>query len=315
MAVDLRRRAGRLLDRTLLTSWRATREFVEDRAHRDAAQIAFFAVLSFVPLALLLVGGFGLVFDDNEVRRRVIDVTFDSIPLASERDRPRLERTVESALDSAGRLGPVSILLLVVSATGVMGAMRHAINEAWDIHERPSILFRKALDAALVIGATTLLLVSLSLSATRRAEELVDDEGTGGWLLAGALDVVGDVLPFLFTAAIVLFLYRVLPMHRPKIREIWPGALVAAALLFVIKGVLEVYFEQLSDFGALYGSLGAVMALLVFVYAASIALLFGAEFASEWARLPSDEETKTTVRAGRRRVTSRLSRLTRRARS
>jgi uncharacterized BrkB/YihY/UPF0761 family membrane protein len=48
--------------------------------------------------------------------------------------------------------------------------------------------------------------------------------------------------------------------------------------------VLELYFEHLADLGALYGSLGAVMALIVFVYAASLVLVFGAEFAAEWPR-------------------------------
>jgi membrane protein len=50
-----------------------------------------------------------------------------------------------------------------------------------------------------------------------------------------------------------------------------------------------VYFEHLADFGALYGSLGALMALLLFVYAAAMVLLFGAEFASEWTRLPEED--------------------------
>ncbi|MGZ6695462.1 MAG: hypothetical protein ACXVFL_07425, partial [Solirubrobacteraceae bacterium] len=52
---------------------------------------------------------------------------------------------------------------------------------------------------------------------------------------------------------------------------------------------LELYFAHLADFGALYGSLGAFMALLLFVYAAALVLVFGAEFASEWARLPGDD--------------------------
>ena len=60
--------------------------------------------------------------------------------------------------------------------------------------------------------------------------------------------------------------------------------------------------EYLADFGALYGSLGALMALLLFVYAAANVLVFGAEFASEWARLPADAEVHERVAHGRRRV-------------
>ena len=155
----------RIVDRVLLALWRAIVEFVDDRGHRDAAQIAFFAVLSFVPLAMLLVGGFGLFFEDEEIRRRVVEAVFENVPLSQEADRARLERTVDDALDNTGRLGPISVLLLIAAASGVMGALRHAINQAWDIETRPPLLRRKALDLALVLGAALVLVFSLSLSA------------------------------------------------------------------------------------------------------------------------------------------------------
>ena len=257
-------------------------EFVDDRGHRDAAQIAFFAVLSFVPLAMLLVGSFGFFFDDQELRDRVVQVVFDNVPLAQEGDRTRLERAFDDALDNTGRIGPVSVVLLIVAASGVMGALRHAINQAWDIDTRPPLLRRKALDLALVVGSATLIMFSLSISATREA---ADDLGEEGWIV----DLVGDVLPFVFTVGVVLFLYRVLPSPRPRTREIWPGAVIAAALVSITRGGLDLYFEYLADFGALYGSLGALMALLIFVYAVSLILVFGAEYASEWSRLEEDD--------------------------
>ena len=103
----------------------------------------------------------------------------------------------------------------------------------------------------------------------------------------------------------MLFLYRVLPRPRPQTREIWPGAVVAAALISLVRGALELYFEHLADFGALYGSLGALMALLIFVYAVSLVLVFGAEYASEWSRLPEDD---SDVRRDVRKFVSRYPR-------
>lgn len=76
--------------------------------------------------------------------------------------------------------------------------------------------------------------------------------------------------------------------------------MVAALLLAVVRTGLELYFESFADLGALYGSLGALMALLIFVYAASIVLVFGAEFASEWSRLPDEAEVRRLARRGRR---------------
>jgi membrane protein len=275
----------RIVDRALLTLWRAILEFVDDRGHRDAAQIAFFAMLSFVPLAMLLVGGFGLVFEDEALRRRVVQAVFDHVPLSQDADRPRLESTVKDALDNTGKLGPVSVLLLLFAASGVMGALRHAINQAWDIHTRPPLLRRKALDFALIGGVTLVLLFSVSVSGVRR--------------LGAIASPAEELVAFGFTVAVVLFLYRVLPSPRPKTREIWPGAVVAALLISLTRGALDLYFEHLANFGALYGSLGALMALLIFVYAVSLVLVFGAEYASEWSRLPDED---VSVRTALRKV-------------
>lgn len=271
-------------ERTLVATRRAALEFVDDRGHRSAAQISFFAILSFIPLVLLLAAAFGLFFDDAAVRDRIIQTVFDNVPLASSGDRPKLERSVGDALDQAGNLGLFTTILLLVAASAVMGALRHSINEAWDIDQRPPLVKRKALDFALVLGGTSILALSVSLTVTHRLADVLHDEDGGGWLLAAALEVAGDVLPIVFVALAMLFLYRVLPMHRKPLREIWPGAIVAALGLAIVKQGLELYFEELADFGAIYGSLGAAMALLIFVYAAANVVVFGAEFAVEWAR-------------------------------
>ncbi len=281
-----RRRVRNLMTRAVVVTRRAVDEFVEDRGHRSAAQIAFFAILSFIPLVLLLAACFGLFFDDEGVRKRIIETVFDNVPLAGSEDRPRLEAAVADALRRAGNLGVLTALLLLAAASGVMGALRHSINEAWDIDERPPLIKRKALDFALVLGGASILALSVSLTVTHRLSEVVDDHAAAGALLAIVLDAVGDLLPIVFTALGLLFLYRVLPMHREPLRHIWPGAVVATFGLMIVKLALELYFEQLADFGAIYGSLGAAMALLIFVYAAANVVVFGAEFASEWARLP-----------------------------
>lgn len=301
----MKRRTRAIAHRIALTTWRSLLESVDDRIHRDGAQVAFFAMLSFVPLALLMVAAFGLAFDDADVRTRIVKTVFENIPLSAERDRDRLEATVGDALERAGSIGPFSVLLLIVAGSGVMGALRHTINEAWDIHDRPPLLRRKALDLALISGATIVLACSLAVTATRKAANVLDDE-EGGGLVAGLLDLVGDVLPFVFTGAVILFLYCVLPMQRQRPKDVWPGVVVAVLLLALLREGLELYFEHLADFGALYGSLGALMALLLFVYASAMVMLFGAEFASEWTRLPQrDREVAHEWQAARHAIRSR----------
>ena len=97
-----RARARQLAERTLVTTRRATLEFVDDRGHRSAAQISFFAILSFIPLVLLLAAAFGLVFDDGAVQNRIIDTVFDNVPLASD-ERPAEARALRRRRARPGR--------------------------------------------------------------------------------------------------------------------------------------------------------------------------------------------------------------------
>ena len=297
-------RLRRLLDRIELTSVRAALEFVDDRGHRDAAQIAYFALLSFIPLGLLLVGAFGLVFDDTEVRERVVNTVFDNVPLARGEDREQLERTVGDALDRArpprrgldpaadrrrqrrhGRVAPCDQRGLghphPPAAAAAQGARRRA-RARWDRRARAVALADR--------DATARRRARSARRATRSSRRCSTPSATACRSCSPGI--------------VILFLYRVLPSPRPRTREIWPGAVVAALLLGVVREALELYFEELSDFGAIYGSLGALMALLVFVFAAANVLVFGAEFASEWSRLPPPEETREIVAKGHRRVRS-----------
>ena len=116
-----------IANRIALTTWRSVLESVDDRIHRDAAQVGFFAMLSFVPLGLLLVAAFGLAFDDADVRGRVVKTVFENIPLSTADDRDmngqHLSRT------TAIELEPVVTPLLV--AAGLATATELAARRDW----------------------------------------------------------------------------------------------------------------------------------------------------------------------------------------
>ena len=168
-----------------------------------------------------------------------------------------------------------------------MGALRHSINEAWDIEERPPLLKRKALDFALILGGTSILALSVSLTATHRLAGVARRRGrTAAGCSPRCSTSPATCCRSSSSRSRCCSSTACCRCTSEPLRDIWPGAVVAAIGLAIVKQGLELYFEQLADFGAIYGSLGAAMALLIFVYAAANVVVFGAEFASEWSRAP-----------------------------
>lgn len=107
--------------------------------------------------------------------------------------------------------------------------------------------------------------------------------------------------------AVLLVVYRISPLHGATVREIWPGAAVGALGLLLAKEGLGRYPERLGDLGAVYGSLGALIAMGVLAFIAANVVVFGAEFSAERTRLPEDDdEVRKRVAAGRAGVRAAL---------
>ena len=88
----------------------------------------------------------------------------------------------------------------------------------------------------------------------------------------------------LFTLA-----FKILPAERHKLRDMWPGILFAIVSYELLKRGFSIYLDNFSNYSAIYGSLGAVIAFMVFIYLASLFFLLGAEMAAEWPGIRDDD--------------------------
>jgi hypothetical protein len=85
--------------------------------------------------------------------------------------------------------------------------------------------------------------------------------------------------------AIFAALYRFVPAVNTTFNEIWPGALFAATAFELAKIGFSFYIRNFGNYNAVYGSLGAVIVFMLFIFIAANVLLMGAEIASEWPRV------------------------------
>ena len=269
---------------------RSVAEFGDDHCTQLAASISYYVLFSIFPIAILAVAVSGLILTDDSLRQDVIDDLFNALPLSEDEGREDLERAVNGVATGLSAIGLISIVGLLWSASGMMGALRHALNQAWDTDYRRPFLRAKGIDLLMVVAVGMLLILSIGstifLQVARRVSGDVSDWlGPAGSGATFAFELVVVLVPLLFTFSTFMLIFKFIPNVHTRFRYIWPGALVAAVLFELVKNGFAIYLSNFGNYDAVYGSLGAVVAFLFFVFLSANIVLFGAEVAAEWPRV------------------------------
>ncbi|HJN91733.1 MAG TPA: YihY/virulence factor BrkB family protein [Dehalococcoidia bacterium] len=269
---------------------RTFQEFREDHCTQLAAGISYYVLFSIFPLTILAVSISGLVLTDDSIRADVVEELFEILPLSDGEGREDLERAIDGVATGLSAIGLFSILGLLWAASGMMGAIRHGLDMAWDTDFRRPFLRAKLIDLFMVTAVG--LLVGLSIATTfflqvarRVSDSLSSHLGPLGDGAAVGFEVLAIFVPLIISFVAFLFIYKVVPSVRTRWGEIWPGALLAAVLFELVKNGFALYLRYFGNYDAVYGSLGAVVAFLFFVFVGANILLLGAEMAAEWPRV------------------------------
>lgn len=276
---------------------RAGKEFRNDHCPQLAAAIAYHVLFSIFPLAIVLVGLLTVVLHAAAAQAEVLDAIVRNVPLSAE-GKDQLRSLLDGATSGPGALGLLGIIGLVWSASGMMAAIRLALNLAWDTKQTRRFVHGKLIDVLLIFAVALLALLSLGLTVlVRVVARYGSASGLPGPLGAGAdwaTWLLGALVPLLLAFAAILFLYRVVPADPTRVRDLWPGALLAATGFVVVQNLFALYLEHFDSYNAVYGSLGAIIAFLFFVYLASNVFLFGGEVASAWPHVRSELQHEPT---------------------
>ena len=297
------RRVVARLGRALVS---AVRGYAGHLGPQLSAAIAYHALLSLFPLLILLVAVLGLVLQDDQVKASVTDWLLDALPL-SEGAQVDVERAVEGIATPASAAGILSLGVLAWAASGAMAAVRTGLDLVWEPPRRRLPGRAKLFDLLLVLVAGLLVLVSLGLTVVSEVVFDVRDLGAFESVVSAAGELTRLALPFLLTFGTFVLLYARVPAARPPVGTVWLGALIAAGVFEGLKFGFAAYLASFARYNLVYGSLGAVVALLAFAYLAGMVLLLGAELAAAWpgSREPAEKqasEREPLVRQVRRVV-------------
>ena len=261
----------------------------EDGCFGIAKGVAYSALLSFIPILTTITAI--LVLANAEAVSHVISrFLFEIVP-------PGSEEIVMYSFAARGQrpvwLLVFATLLSVWAASGAMASLMEGFRAAYRIPRgRPFVKDRTVaillvFCAALpVLGASTLILLGGRVEQWVLMRLGLISGGEQFWGTVGILSrAVAYLIAFGAITLVTAMLYHFGPNCLSRSAGVWPGAAVATALWFLVTSAFAWYVRNIANYNVLYGSVGAVIALLVWMYVLAVVVLIGCEINAERDRL------------------------------
>jgi membrane protein len=244
-------------------------KFYADRGPHLAAMVAYFALLSFVPLTFLALSLLGLVHraDASDFLIKELSRAFPSSSLQS------ILSLVHQVQDNAATLGIVGGVALLWSSLSLFSALESAFNIVYGKPNRP-FLKGKGIAAVVMLATVTTLFVSLVIGAL--GVEVVKRYAPGFAGSSAAAYVLSIAVSLLGVFVFVLAIYRVLTNAPVTVRDVLPGAVMAAILLEASFQIVPV-FVRFAGVNPVLRVLGGPVILLLWLYLMANIIVLGAE--------------------------------------
>jgi YihY family inner membrane protein len=250
-----------------------------------AGAVAYYALLSVVPLLILTVIALSHVIDQAELLQTLGRYLEWLVPGQSRAIVAELARF----LANRELIGWVLLATMLFFSSLAFTVLENAFSVIF--HHRVSIRRRHFLVSAVIpygyilsLGLGLLLVTLVAGSLQALGAERVDLLGRS-WSLVGVSGALLYLLGFAGEVFVLTSVYLVMPVGRPSLQHALVGAVVAALLWELSRHVLVWYFATLSQIGTVYGSLTTAIAVLLSLELAAALLLLGAQVISEYERI------------------------------
>ncbi len=263
----------------------AFNSFINDKALKMSASLAYYTVFSMAPLLIMLISLAGLIYGKDAVEGKV----FSEINGFVGNDAALQIQQIISKISQSGHSTfavIIGTITLFVGATGVFIEIQDSLNQIWRVKAKPKkgwkkMIMNRILSFSMILGLGFLLIVSLIingivLALSNKLNYYFPDITI---LLVHAFNIA---LTFLIISTLFAIIFKFLPDVKIRWKDVLAGALFTAILFMIGKFIIGLYIEKVGP-GSAYGAAGSLIIILVWVYYTAAILYFGAEFTQVYA--------------------------------
>jgi membrane protein len=265
---------------------RSAREAKHDNLTDWAAALTYYALLALFPAVLVLIALLGLVGQYPETTNALLRIVGKLGPHSAVNTfRGPIEGVVRNK-GGAGALLGVGLLLSLWSASGYVGAFMRASNAIYEVEEgRPFWKLRPIQLGVTVLMVFTTALVAIAVVATGPVARAVGDViGLGSTAVTAWNYGKWPVMLFLVITLFAILYYAAPNVQLHRFRWLTPGGVLAVVVWLIASAAFAFYVANFGSYNKTYGTLGAIIILLVWLWISNLSILVGAEFNAELER-------------------------------
>jgi membrane protein len=277
---------------------RSAKEFSDDNCTDWAAALTYYGVLSMFPAAIVLVALVGLVSDGQQTVDAILGLMRD---IGAGAAVEPLQGPIQEVVTQRQVAGPALVFGLLGAlwtASGYIGAFTRVSNAIYEVEEgRPFYKLRPLQVLVTLVALVMVAIVAAGLVVSGPVAEWIGGKIGLGASLVTVWDFGKWPVLLLIITVLISLLYWVAPnVQQPRFRWFTVGGALALLTWILASAAFGVYLANFSSYNKTYGSLGAIISFLVWLYISNCAILLGAEINAELERgrelqadLPAEE--------------------------
>lgn len=253
----------------------------DDDVFGHSAELAYYFFLALFPLLFFLISIFGIVAHGNQsLQNNLMQYLGRVAPSAGSQ---LIGKTVQETTHSSGGLKLILGLIGALwSASAGMAAIESTLNRVYDVKDRP---YWKSKPLAIGLTVAVAIIVAISMGLVLFGN-MIANALTHSIGMSGVINMLWKVVQWPVAIAVICVAFALIYYVAPNVDQrkwhwITPGAVVGVLLWIIASIGFSIYLQFFNSYSATYGSLGAVVILLLWFYITGLAILIGGEINAE----------------------------------